>query len=50
MAAEGRLPDGADPQDVGRTLSCVIVGYMVQSLLCDVTPDHIHRGLRALAG
>lgn len=50
MVAEGRLPDGADPQDVGRTLSCVIVGYMVQSLLCDVTPDHIHRGLRALVG
>lgn len=48
MAAEGQLPDGADPQDVGRTLGCIIIGYMVQSLLSDVTPEHIHRGLGAL--
>src|SRR5215470_8690782 len=36
MADEGRLPDGADPQDVGRTFGCMIIGYMVQSLLSDV--------------
>jgi AcrR family transcriptional regulator len=48
MAAEGQLPDGADPEDVGRTLGCIIIGYMVQSMLSDVSPEHIHRGLKAL--
>jgi TetR/AcrR family transcriptional regulator, transcriptional repressor of aconitase len=49
MADEGRLPAGADPQDVGRTLGCIIVGYLVQSLLSDVKPGHVRRGLQALA-
>jgi TetR/AcrR family transcriptional regulator, transcriptional repressor of aconitase len=48
MADEGQLPDGADPESVGRTLGCLIVGYMVLSLLHDVTPEHLHRGLQEL--
>lgn len=48
MADEGQLPEGADPESVGRTLGCLIVGYMVLSLLHDVTPDHLHRGLLEL--
>jgi AcrR family transcriptional regulator len=48
MGDEGRLPDGADPQDVGRTFGCLIVGYMVQSLLSDVKPEHLRRALHAL--
>lgn len=48
LADEGRLPDGADREDVGRTLGCMIVGYMVQSQLSDVNPEHLRRGLQAL--
>jgi AcrR family transcriptional regulator len=48
MAAEGQLPDGADPESVGSTLGCLIVGHMVLSLLHEVIPDHLHRGLREL--
>ncbi|MFL6109910.1 MAG: TetR/AcrR family transcriptional regulator [Catenulispora sp.] len=50
MADEGQLPEGADPGSVGRTLGCLIVGYMVMSLLHDVTPEHLHRGLLELRG
>jgi AcrR family transcriptional regulator len=48
MAEEGRLPNGADPEDVGRTFGCIIVGYMVQSLLSDVQPEHLRRALHTL--
>jgi len=50
MSDEGRLPDGADPEDLGRVLACLITGYMVQSVLNDVEPGQLRRGLRALAG
>lgn len=49
MSEEGRLPAGADHEDVGRTLACLITGYMVQSVLNDVEPGHLSRGLQALA-
>ncbi|WP_447007401.1 TetR/AcrR family transcriptional regulator [Saccharothrix isguenensis] len=48
MAAEGRLPDGADPEDVGRTFFSIVLGFMLQSLLGDVKADHLRRALRAL--
>lgn len=48
MADEGQLPEGTDPESVGRTLGCLIVGYMVLSLLHDVTPEHLHRGIQEL--
>ncbi|MFL6112471.1 MAG: TetR/AcrR family transcriptional regulator [Catenulispora sp.] len=49
MSDEGRLLDGADPDDVGRTLACLITGFMVHSVLNDMQPGHVSRGLQALA-
>ena len=37
LVGEGRLPEDADPQDVGRTLFSLFLGFIVQSLLGDVT-------------
>lgn len=48
MSEEGRLPDGADPEDVGRALACMITGYMVQAVLNGMQPGSLHRGLQAL--
>jgi TetR/AcrR family transcriptional regulator, transcriptional repressor of aconitase len=48
MADEGQLPDDADPQDVGRTLMAIVIGFMVQSLLSDSKATHVSRALQVL--
>jgi AcrR family transcriptional regulator len=48
MAQEGRLPADADPEDVGRTLFSLFLGFMLQSLLGDITADHVRRALHAI--
>jgi AcrR family transcriptional regulator len=48
LADEGQLPDGADPQDVGRIFSCIICGFILLSLLGDVKAAHVRRALHAL--
>jgi AcrR family transcriptional regulator len=48
LVDEGRLPEDADPQDVGRTLFSVFLGFMTQNLLGDMTGRHLSRALRAM--
>jgi AcrR family transcriptional regulator len=48
LVGEGRLPADADPQDVGRALFSLFLGFIVQSLLGDVTGRHLSRALRAI--
>jgi len=48
MVDEGRLPSDADPEDVGRTLFSLFLGFMLQSLLGDVKAAHVQRALHAI--
>jgi len=48
LVNEGRLPADADPEDVGRTLFSLFLGFIVQRLLGDVTGGHLSRALRAM--
>jgi AcrR family transcriptional regulator len=48
LAEEGRLPEGADPHDVGATFFTLVIGFMTHSLLGGVNAAGLRRGLHIL--
>lgn len=49
MRDTGRLPEDADPEDVGATLLCLIPGFILQRLLAGrIDADSLRAGVRAL--
>lgn len=48
MAAEGRLPEGTEPEDVGATLLTVALGFMSHSMIGGVNAGSLRRGLHAV--
>lgn len=48
LKAEGRLPEGTEPEDVGATLFTVALGFMSHSLIGGVDAGSLRRGLHAV--
>ncbi|MFL6116867.1 MAG: TetR/AcrR family transcriptional regulator [Catenulispora sp.] len=48
MAAEGRLADDVEPEDVAATFFTLVIGFMTSNMLADVSAGNLRRGLRAV--
>lgn len=48
MAAEGRLPEGTEPEDVANTFFTLVIGFMTSNMIADVSAGNLRRGLRAV--